>query len=216
MALSKTTKEKIRKILSETSRRQKAQHANLGSCPYIKTLAIISAENPMGQQMDKEYNKASTKELIERLRIAHYGYFMTKGLYDSPENSVIIYNIPLDETLKLCYEFNQESVIFVDLNRENGELSYQYWEGDDHNSKLKMQREVHKVVDATNDSNYWTQISRDFKFRIPFFENINRINKMLMEKEERYNVKKLIEESFNPKRTGYSKYMLRGKLYGKK
>lgn len=45
-------RETLNEALSKTSRRQKAQSAILGKNRKIKTLAIISAENPMGYQQN--------------------------------------------------------------------------------------------------------------------------------------------------------------------
>jgi hypothetical protein len=204
-------KETLNEVLSETSRRQKAQSAILGKNRKVKTLAIISAENPMGEKTDKEYNENATNELIRNLTIGHYRYFQTKGLYETPENSIIVYNISLDDTLYLCYKYNQESVIFVDMR--GVEISYQYWEGDDHTSKLKLQHEEHEVVDATNDKDYWTQICKKFKFRIPFFEDITKYNKELVECSKSHDVDTIINECLSNK-TGYYKYTRRGKLKG--
>lgn len=205
----------VKKFITETSRRQKAQQAISGTNRRIQTMAIISAENPMGMVADEEYNKQSTEELIRQLTVGHYKYFVTKGKYGTPEKSVMVYNITLEDTLYLAYRYNQESVIFIDMQNGN-EVSYQYWEGDDHNSPLKLQHEENKIIDATNDDDFYTQISRHFKFRIPFFEQINRIKEELQLKENKFDVDRLIIESLDNKRTGKSRYIKRGQLYGKK
>lgn len=116
----------------------------------------------------KEYNKKATEDLIRHLTIGHYQYFITDGMYGSPEKSVMIYNISIEDTIKLCYKYNQESIVFIDMT--NGDdVSCQYWEGDDHNSPLKLQHEEHRFIDATDDDDFYTKIGREFKFRIPFF-----------------------------------------------
>lgn len=205
----------IQEILDETSRRQKAQQAILGKNHRVKTLAIISAENPMGMKASREYNDRSTEEMINSLKIGHYKWFKVKGLYNNPENSVIIYNISLEDTQFLCYKYNQESVVFVDMTSPDGEISYQYWEGNDHNSKLILKHEEHRLVNAQNDSDYYTEICRHFKFRIPFFEHYKHIHKVLDETSKEYDVDKLLDESLGDNYTGYHKYLCRAKIYGK-
>lgn len=198
--------------ITETSRRQKAQQAIKGLNRRVKTMAIISAENPMAQDLGKEYNTKATEDLIRNLRVGNYRYYLTKGKYGNPENSVMIYNISLDDTIKLAYQYNQESVIFVDMTKD-GEVSYQYWEGDDHNSPLKKQHEEHEIVDATNDEDLYTKVSRHFKFRIPFFESLEKFNKVVQKTSQFHDVDRLISESLNKKYVPKHQWYSRGHCY---
>lgn len=199
------------KNITETTRRQKAQQAIQGKNRKVKTIAIISAQNPMGNVSTEEYNKDAHNDLLKSLKIGQFRYFETDGLYGSPEKSVLVYNISLDDTLFLCYKYNQESVIFIDMTDAN-QISYQYWEGDKHNTPLKLQHEENEIVDATNDKDYYTKISNKFKFRIPFFEDVKRYNTELVECSKHNDVDYLLENILSDKKTRYSKYMHRGKL----
>lgn len=206
----------VKKYVFETSRRQKAQQAIYGKNRRVKTMAIISAQNPMGSNgndLPKYYNKSSHEELLQHLKIGHYRYFVTPGKYETPETSVIVYNISLEDTLYLCYRYNQESVIFIDI--QGDDVSYQYWEGDDHQSPLKLQHERHEIINATNDDDFYTQISKKFKFRIPFFESIKNYLNYLDERSNILNVDQLIDESLDNKWNGKHKYYCRGKINGK-
>lgn len=212
----KELKEMIYKQLLETTRRQKAQRAIMGNNPKIRTIAIISAQNPMGcdgSGLPDNYNQNAHEDLIHTLKIGHYRYFETPGKYGTPEQSVMVYNISLEDTLFLTYKYNQESVIFIEINGNN--ISYQYWEGDDHNSPLRIQREETEIVDATKDDDAYTKISNKFKFRIPFFESIKKYESHLNERSRYYNVDKLIDECLDSKWSGKHKYYCRGKLNGK-
>lgn len=201
--------------VNETSRRQKAVQSIQGRNRKIKTIGIVSAENPMGQVASKEYNKKATEDLIRHLTIGHYQYFITDGMYGSPEKSVMIYNISIEDTIKLCYKYNQESIVFIDMT--NGDdVSCQYWEGDDHNSPLKLQHEEHRFIDATDDDDFYTKIGREFKFRIPFFECVKNTLKVLEEANETMDIDKMINECINDKFTGKHKYLCRCKLYSKR
>ena len=218
MKLTKTElkniiKESVKDVLNETSRRQKAQQAIKGKNRRVLTMAILSAENPMGMKADKKYNNESNDELLRHLTIGHYKFFKTKGNYDGFENSIMIYNIDIDDALYLAYKYNQESLIFVDMQKDDS-VSYQFWKGDDNNSKLKLQHEKHEIIDVTDADDYYTQISKHFKFRIPFFEQVEQIHQELLLKENKYNVDRMIVESLDSKRTGKSKYVIRGELYG--
>jgi len=207
--------ENVNKLLNETSRRQKAQQAIYGLNRKVKTLAIISTENPMSKVISKEENEKQREKLLYNLKVGHYLYFETRGKYNTLENSVIVYNISLEETLDLCHRYNQQRVIFVDMTDEEGQVSYQYWERTEEDLELKLTHEEHRIVNATNDDDFYTKISKHFKFRIPFFEHVESINNLLSEKAKKYDVDNLIGESLNQSRTGYSRYMIRGKLYGK-
>lgn len=195
----------------ETTRRQKAQQAIQSKNRKIKTIVIISAQNPMGNVSIEEYNKDAHNDLLKSLKIGQFRYFETNGLYGSPEKSVLVYNISLDDTLFLCYKYSQESVIFIDMTDDN-QISYQYWEGDKHNTPLKLQHEENEIVGTTNEKDYYTKILNKFKFRIPFFEDIQRYNTELIECSKHNDVDYLIEIILSDKKTRYSKYMHRGKL----
>ena len=97
---------------------------------------------------------------------------------------------------------------------QDGKISYQYWEGDDHCSRLRKKYEEHEIVDATNDDNYWTQISKKkFKFRIPFFDDVNRYNRELIECSKYVDIDNYIDNYLlNENRTGHSKYNHRGMI----
>ncbi len=209
-------KETVSEYLSETSRRQKAQQAIVGKNHRVKTIAIISAQNPMGSDgsdLPNGYNERAHQDLLKTLKIGHYRYFETPGRYGTPEQSVMIYNISIEDTLFLAYKYNQESVVFVEINGDV--ISYQYWEGEDHSSPLKKQREEREIVDATNDDDVYTQISKKFKFRIPFFESIKKYEAHLNDRSNYYNVDQLIAECLDNKWSGKHKYYCRGKLNGK-
>lgn len=209
--------EAVKDAINETSRRQKAQQAIQGKNRRVKTIGIVSAQNPMGSDgsgLPSDYNERSHNELLDVLRKGQYKYFVTDGKYGSPETSVMVFNISLDELIKLAYTFNQESAIFVDMTNGN-DVSYQYWEGDDRNSPLKLQHEEHEIVNATDDIDFYTKISRKFKFRIPFFECVESYYELIEKRASRYDVDSLITECVEPGWSGRHRYFCRGKLHGK-
>ena len=194
---------------SETLRGQQAQQAIQGTNRRVRTVAVISAENPAGNTMGEEHNRQAMDKLEKELAVGHYKYFK-KGV----ENPVMIYNISVEDALDLCCRYNQESVIFVDMQND-GEVTYQYWQGGDNHSPLKLRHEEHEIPDATDKEHYYTRISEKFKFGMPFLEHIRKINDELSLRDNDMAVDRLITESLEPNRTGKSKYFKRGVLYGK-
>ena len=200
--------------INETSRRQKAQQAIQGKNKRVRTIGIVSAQNPMGKQASKEYNQRAQNELISGLKNGRFMYYVTDGLYGSPEKSVMIYNISLNDLLHIAKKYSQESVIYVDI--QGKDISYQYYEIDSQNGEYVKRHEENDIVDATNDNDYYTKISRHFKFRIPFFEHIRYITNTLNERAKHIDVDKMLSESLDSSYTGLHKYKCRGELYYKK
>ena len=98
--------------VDETSRRQKAQQAIVGQNHRVKTMAIISPENPMGMKAPKEYNNKSMEEMINSLKIGHFKWFKVKGLYNDPENSLIIYLVHSLEHNLIPWDMINEQISF--------------------------------------------------------------------------------------------------------
>ncbi len=198
--------------IDETSRRQKAIQSIQGKNRRVKTIVILSAQNPMGKEATKSFNQEKHNDLLKTLKIGHYQYFETNGLYDTSEKSVMIYNISLNDAKQLCYKYNQESIIFIDMMNDN-EIIYQYWDHKEKNDELVLSKEKKEIVDANSDDNFYTKISRHFKFRIPFFEGYESILTILKENSIRMNVDECINDTISNEFSGKSKYYKRGKLY---
>jgi len=213
-------------VLSETSRRQKAQRAinNIGS--RVKTYAILTSENPMGNRLSKSDNTQLTDKLKSHLKAGNFVWFPVKGMYGEKENPFIVYNISLTDALDIDKKFNQESIIWCD--NESGDK--QYWEqnGDGKFSKTHVRNYIDDMTDAED---YYTQVSRKFKFQIPFFngKDDEMLNEMISEHNAiidsivRRNLKHINEDDnyYNRKvndmlsstKTGRSKWEARGSLY---
>ena len=87
--------ETVKKVLSETSRRQKATAALNGSSKTIRTMAILTSENPRYDVSADGTNKNNNdrRENLEKdLKLGHYAWFSVKGQYEGKENSYIVYN----------------------------------------------------------------------------------------------------------------------------
>ena len=218
-------KKSVKKALNETSRRQKAQQVIRGVSNRIKTCVILTSENPM-VSLPKEYNDRLRKKLESYLSLGNFVWFPVKGYYNGKENSYIIYNISFEDAYHIAEKFEQESFIYID-NR-SGEPSYQYWEQNG-NGVYKKTHERDSYVDMDDEEDFFTQISRNFKFQIPFFdgkdektlsEHYNRIETNIQSKiksgiiDENY-VKTAIEKNLNSNNySGRRLWEIRGGIYG--
>lgn len=209
-------------LLSETSRRQKASAALNGQNSNIKTMAILTSENPRYDVTSDGNNMTNTdrRENLEKdLKLGHYAWFPVKGQYEGKENSYIIYNISLDNALYLGRKFGQESIIFIDGSH------CEYWEqSGDGKYKKTHEREMSQRLDMSDADDYFTQVSRAFKFQLPFFDGSDD-NKDAMGESFNYTVnviskniksideaKKRVMNSIDST-SGYNRFCNRGELY---
>lgn len=201
-------------FLTETSRRQKAQQAINGKLKNLKSFAILTSDNPMGKKLSPEENASNYESLMKDLKLGSFIYFPVKGKYNDIEHSVIIYNISLDDAVWLGDTYNQESIIFCIPNIEDKSVHYEYWERNGENKPLKKTIERDEYVDATDDKNMFTQISRKFKIRIPFFEQVNKVCDFVDSRRKIVeNFEKLLSESIDGSYTGKHRLICRNKLY---
>ena len=197
-----------KEMIADTSRRQKAEQMfKEGNPKGIKTFCIITAENPMGETLTSQENKELNNRLEYYLKLGNYKWFPIKGNYEVKEKSYIIYNISKGDAERLGIKFNQESIIFATL--DGSTIKFEYME------KVRSHYETVKTEDVfieiTNDyDDFWSQISRNFKFRIPFFDHACNINLKLSKVAD---AERLLEETVNDKWTGKHHYILRYKLW---
>lgn len=138
-----------------------------GQVPSIHTFGIMSADNPMNQQVSAADNKANEEKFKNVLKSAECGYVMHNGMYDRMEHAFFIMNVQYDQLVKWCDSdhFNQESFIY-------GEV--------DHNSqRVTIKLVEHGVVISTREvalvlkdgaENYFSEY-KGRKFQIPFFDD---------------------------------------------
>lgn len=209
-------------LLNETSRRQKASAALNGQDSNIKTMAILTSENPrydVTSDGNNTTNDDRRENLEKDLKLGHYAWFPVKGHYEGKENSYIVYNISLDNALYLGRKFGQESIIFIEGSH------CEYWEqSGDGKYKKTHEREMSQRLDMSNADDYFTQVSRAFKFQLPFFDGSDD-NNVAMGESIQYtcqvisrNVKSIDEakrrvmNSINST-SGYNRFCNRGELY---
>lgn len=224
MARLKTIVENtVRDYITEVSRQQKAQQALNGWNASIKTMAILTSENPRYEEHSdgENTNNNQRRENLEKdLKLGNYAWFPVKGQYGGKEKSYIVYNISLDDALYLGRKFGQESIIFIDGSH------CEYWEqsGDGKYSKTH-EREMSQRLDMTNADDYYTQVSRAFKFQIPFFggsdenketmgESALRVCEVIQKRIGELNEAERRIENCLKATSGYNRFCNRGILYG--
>jgi hypothetical protein len=83
-----------------------------GLVPSIRTIGIITAQNPNGIKETDEYHKRANYELVGELRRMNLGPIPVKGKYGSEEDSFIVPNITYNELMGLGEKYKQESVVY--------------------------------------------------------------------------------------------------------
>lgn len=193
----------------------------------IKTFAILTFYNRDKKTQSKKDNTNQNKLLkgylgnkdnikiddkiveLERILKQKTPYYKAKGKYGDKEQSLIIYNISFNEAYRLAQLGGQQSFIWG--TNDNGILKFEFWA----NASKTEGKYIYKKVDERDKFNildndvedYYTQISRDFKFNIPFEqfevsqdELIERYNNSgLNDDEIDYFINESMDDDYNEK-----------------
>ena len=108
-ALIEEVKAENNKNLIKESGFPRVRQIMLGQIPSIDSLAILTAENPMGKPHSKAENELRNKELMTDLRSMNYGPIPLKGRFGGPESSFIVPNISRDEAIQLGNKHQQDA-----------------------------------------------------------------------------------------------------------
>lgn len=171
--------------INEGSRRQKAIRALNGINHNIKTMAILTSENPRYEGFADGINVTNKDRRInleKDLKLGHFAWFPVKGQYEGKENSYIIYNIPKDSAIYLSQKYGQEAFIFIEGNK------CEYYEQNGNGKFIKThQKFLSDRIDMSDASDYFIQVSRAFKFQIPFFDDSDENKETMIESIEYVN-----------------------------
>lgn len=213
--------------LNETSRKNKAKRVltNPKYMSHIATMAIFTANNPNRTKASKEDNIKFNDDLEKTLKTMTdrgFQFYKVKGSYGDVERSYIVYNISLEDSKDICKKFGQQSFIFIRNN--DGKLTFEMWANASRNSYVyKKVDERDSYVMDNNFEDFYTQISRDFKFNIPFEifdvapEDMVEEMERMCDGNENYrdHLQNNIEESIDDSKTYKSRMLARSRLYGK-
>lgn len=200
-----------------------AQNAVLGKLDNIRTLCIMSPQNPLGVKSTNKDNRKNKKSFERFLKNGFYAYHKVLGKYNQYEESYFLYNISLEDAKRLNLEYMQESFIF--MTNKNGRLTFYAYKynaenGDPHYElKGSTDESIYNMKDADN---FFTKIGNKFKFNIPFDDSVfetmlsfvDKYNMVLENNKNDYM--SLLDDILDDSKTGNSKYMSRMLLYGKK
>lgn len=196
----------------------------------IRTFAILTFYNQDKKTQTKEVNKEQQKELkkilsnsdeTERILKQKTPYYKVKGKYDNVEQSFIIYNVSLEEAKSLAKTGKQQSFIFG--KNEDGVLTFEFWANaskNDYNYVKVDERDNFNILDDEAE-NYYSQISKDFKFSIPFEqfevsqdELVEKyVNSGLTEDEINFYIEESMNDTYNNKyRTNCRTRLVNSKL----
>ena len=163
-------------LSNETSRRQKAHRviADKGDVHkiYQNNFVIITAANPNGSPLPTRHNEKLNRELEDKLKNNYRIRFKKViGKYNGIEESFICYDLSVAIACKIAKDYEQESFI-VGYRLEDGRMKYVLYAHDDQ-WNFSQSDECYEVRDVTDETNYFTQLCRKFKFKMPFpsFEN---------------------------------------------
>lgn len=144
----------------------------------IKTIAILTGENPKGVKASDEYNKEANQKLKTFLVTSRLGYRPIKGFYGSPENSFIINNISLDDAIWIGEKFKQDTIVFGEVVGGDGnEISMSFKMVGTDPDKPKEFREViadNEVFIRRDEAKDMYSEVGGRKFVIPFYGTIDR------------------------------------------
>jgi hypothetical protein len=140
----------------------------------VRSFAILTAENPMGEKLSNRENNIRREQLKSILRNGLYQFIQVKGQYGSLENPVVILNINKEEALGIGDDFVQESIIFARNYFDS--IEFQYWgrKSEYHTLELLDTADYYVMKDDAED--FYTR-RKGWKFNVPFsiFESINEI-----------------------------------------
>lgn len=191
-----------KEILSEGSRAKKLAAALKGSSKHIKTIAIMSPENPMGRATSKEENDKLYDGFKKTLKLGHVHYMEIKGMYGQKERSFMIMNMPFENIKEWAKNYNQESFIFINVNDDK--IHSEYWQKPDKGDYEKL-TEADGYIDAENATDFFSTLTRKFKFTIPFvFDSYNVKNEN--------EFQRLLSESLDMSFSGRHRFICRCKM----
>ena len=114
-------------VLNETSRLQKAKRRFLHPAHnHIRSICIITSQNPFGVKAPRKENDALAKDLEMRLRVEKFPFYPVRGKYGSVERSYMIFNIGLDDAKLIGHRYDQQSFIYIVVD-ETGGMEFQLW-----------------------------------------------------------------------------------------
>ena len=143
-----------------------------GRNPSVKTIGIMSGQNPMAKKTSVAQNRSLDYKLKQELSSQGFQYIEIGGMFDNPEDSVLILNPSQEQMHDLSRMFTQYSYVWgqslptftmmqIDYNKERGQMM---------EPGSKVAREVRYGEDVQNAPNYYSfDPKTGKKFVIPLY-----------------------------------------------
>lgn len=208
-------------MIIETSRETKAKR--LFTSPKfmnsIHTFGIMTGENPNTKKLSSAVNDELNKGFESWLKRTGYQFYKVKGKYGSVEHSYLVYNVALADMIIFATDLKQQSFIYG--KNINGKLTFQFWANRAKSGKYSYVKVDEKNTYTTSPEfeDAYSQISREFKFSIPFEvftvsseDMIERFNENL----SLYDKKCLLDRTLNESLTYMGRTVARCRLYRNK
>ena len=159
---------KLKKTARENAGFARVRRIMLGQVPSVRTVGILTAENPQAKELSAKQNRERNQRLVRGLREMGYGPIPLKGMYGIKETSFLVPNMTRKDTTGAGIDFDQESVIWAS-RRGEGKNAYMVWQfikGD----KTVQTRDVSlSGRDIQYRRDYFSE-KKGRKFSIPFFD----------------------------------------------
>ena len=226
--------EAVLEVLNEISPSQKKRNnkdverffkKGKGGFNGIRTIVVLTAENPDSIQSSSQFNKKVNRSLLKDIKNNRYAYVPAIGKFgDNPENPYAVFNMSVDTAKILCGRYQQTSFVFTQL-LDDGSIHSEYWEKKDkiapydkRNNDYVKKDECDEWIDMAAADDNFTIVGNKFKYQIPFsiFESVNNLfanNMKHMIDVERRRCSQILTEDkimdFTINRVGMSPYLWR-------
>ncbi len=147
----------------------------------IKTIVVLTSENPDSQEMSFQFNKKARKSLLSDLKQGGYAYVPAIGQFGNAERPYAVFNMSRNTAKVLSGRYQQTSFVYSQLN-DDGSVHSEYWEKEckdepynRHHNDYILKDKSDEWEDMTDAEDYFTVVGNNFKYSIPFsiFVNTN-------------------------------------------
>lgn len=169
----------LKKKINESKYSSVANIMRGGIRKSIKTIAIITGENPYGEKASEEFNKKANEKLESILISGRFGFRKVKGSYGSLENSYIINNISRDSAIYLGKKFNQDSIVYGEVVGGDENDAYMTFAliGTDPKKTDEYRKNIEKTdvfVGRDDAEDFYSEVGGK-KFVLPFYGTVDKL-----------------------------------------
>ena len=147
----------------------------------VKTIVILTAENPCAAKFASDVNKDRNRDLEKFLINALYGYRKVKGQYGNLENSFMVNNMTKGMAMKLGNQFQQESIVFGERFDDGDKVGMTFQliityncKGDAPVGTVVGERKV--FIGRQDENDFYTEV-KGRKFQIPVIDVADEVEK---------------------------------------